>query len=206
TEEEALYSVLKETLIRRFENPVDLENDRRITDWKEVHKSFSSNPNKFPPAHIALLKRIQKQQTEIPFINSVVAVMNTVSIENILPVGGDDIISPESTYMLTFSDGTENFIPLGTPDKSERPDEGEVIYLIDEAKEVMCRRWNWRNSDRTKITEKTENIIMNIDAVGQGSDERAEKARDMVAEMLEKYCGAQIFKTILTPEYSRHVF
>ncbi|MDX9801757.1 MAG: hypothetical protein RBT69_10530, partial [Spirochaetia bacterium] len=83
TEEDALYSVLKETLIRRFENPVDLENDRRITDWKDVHKSFSPNPNKFPPAHIALLKRIQKQQTEIPFINSVVAVMNTVSIENI---------------------------------------------------------------------------------------------------------------------------
>lgn len=206
TEDEDLYSVLKETLIRRFENPVDLDNDRRITDWRDVHKSFSSNPNKFPPAHIALLKRIQKQQTEIPFINSVVAVMNTVSIEHVLPVGGDDIIAPDSTYMLTVSDGTETFIPLGAPDKNEMPDKGEVIYLIDETKTVMCRRWNWRNGDKTKITEYTENIIMNIDAIGEGSEERAETARDAVALMLEKYCGAVIAKTMLSPEYSRYDF
>ena len=206
TSDEDLYSVLKETLIRRFENPVDLETDSRITDWKDAHKSFSSNPNKFPPAHIALLKRIQKQRTEIPFINSVVAVMNTVSVEHVLPVGGDDITAPESTYKLTYSEGNETFIPLGTPDKTENPDKGEVIYLIDETKDVMCRRWNWRNGDKTKITENTVNIIMNIDAVGEGSEERAEKARDAVALMLEKYCGAEIIKTMLSPVYSRHDF
>ncbi len=71
------------------------------------------------------------------------------------------------------------------PGKEENPDSGEVIYFIEESKDVMCRRWNWRNGDKTKINENTEKIIMNIDAIGEGSDERALKARDMVAELLE---------------------
>ena len=41
---------------------------------------------------------------------------------------------------------------------------------------------------------------MNIDAIGEGSEERALQARDMVAELLEKYCGAETEKTLLSPE------
>ena len=206
TEDNELYEMLKKTLSDRFENPVDLESDSRITDWKEAHRVFNSNPNKFPPAHIALIKRIQKKKTEIPFINSVVAVMNIVSIQNILPVGGDDIIAPDSTFKLGISDGSESFIPLGMPDKDERPDAGEVIYLISETKDVMCRRWNWRNGDKTKINGNTSNIIMNIDAIGEGSEARALKARDIVAELLEKYCGAETEKTLLSPEMRKYPF
>lgn len=206
TEDGELYNMLKDALDFRFENPVDLENDKRISEWKETHRAFGSNPNKFPPAHIALIKRIQKKKTEIPFINSVVAVMNTVSIKNILPVGGDDIIAPGSTFKLKVSDGTEDFIPLGAPDKSEIPDKGEVVYLIEESKDVMCRRWNWRNGDKTKISENTENIIMNIDAIGEGAEERALEARDMVASLLEKYCGAETEKTLLSPGLRRYDF
>ncbi len=201
-----LYEMLKDTLSERFDNPVDLENDHRITDWKDAHREFNSNPNKFPPAHIALIKRIQKKKTEIPFINSVVAVMNIVSIQNILPVGGDDIIAPSSTFKLGVSDGSENFIPLGMPDRSENPESGEVIYFIEESKDVMCRRWNWRNGDRTKIGENTESIIMNIDAIGGESEKRALQARDMVAALLEKYCSAETETALLTPGNSIYEF
>ena len=132
--------------------------------------------------------------------------MNIVSIQNILPVGGDDIIAPGSTYRLGISSGTESFIPLGTPDEEENPDSGEVVYLIEESGDVMCRRWNWRNGDKTKINESTQNIIMNIDAIGQGSEERALKARDMVAELLEKYCDAETEKTLLGPDNRTYPF
>ena len=206
TEDAELFEMLKKTLSDRFDKPVDLESDSRITDWKDAHRAFSSNPNKFPPAHIALIKRIQKQKTEIPFINSVVAVMNIVSVSSILPVGGDDIIAPDSTFKLGISSGTESFVPLGMPDKEENPSSGEVIYFIEESGDVMCRRWNWRNGDKTKINENTQNIIMNIDAIGEGSEERALKARDMVAELLEKYCSAETEKALLTPENRTYPF
>ena len=201
-----LNEMLKKTLSDRFDNPVDLENDIRITEWKDAHRSFSSNPNKFPPAHIALIKRIQKKKTEIPFINSVVAVMNIVSVSSILPVGGDDIVAPDSTFKLGISTGVERFIPLGMPEKEENPVSGEVIYFIEESGDVMCRRWNWRNGDKTKINENTENIIMNIDAIGAESEERALKARDMVAELLEKYCSAETEITLLSPELRSYQF
>ena len=71
------------------EAPIDIKTDPLATDWNEAHRQFGSNPNKFPPAHCALLKRVQKPGARLPFINKVVAIMNINSIEARTPVGGD---------------------------------------------------------------------------------------------------------------------
>ncbi|MEH2316404.1 hypothetical protein [Nostoc sp.] len=75
---------------------------------------------------------------------------------------------------------------LGLPETIENPDVGEVIYVAAESGEVMCRRWNWRNGHKTRITETTQAIVMNIDALGENSEDRAITTRNSVAEMLAK--------------------
>jgi lysyl-tRNA synthetase class 2 len=107
---------------------------------------FGSNPNKFPPAHNALLKRVQKKGAKIPFINKVVAIMNYNSITDKIPVGGDDVIRAAGNLELCYTDGSETFTPLGNPGIIEHPEPGEIIYMVSNNKDVMCRRWNWRNS------------------------------------------------------------
>ena len=54
---------------------------------------------------------------------------------------------------LKFADGNEKFVALGGTEE-ENPKQGEVVYADD--KEVLCRRWNWRESDNTKLTEETK--------------------------------------------------
>jgi DNA/RNA-binding domain of Phe-tRNA-synthetase-like protein len=105
---------------------------------------------------------------------------------------------PNGSLELRYADGSESFTPLGSPDKIEHPVCGEVIYLVPESNEVMCRRWNWRNGHHTRIAEETRVIVMNIDSLGEESEGRAIATRDRVAQMLEAYCQAEVATTLLS--------
>ena len=197
---------LNQAIAQAAREPIDLKSDPRTTVWREAHSGFGSNPNKFPPAHCALLKRVQKPGAGMPFINKVVAIMNINSIQAVTPVGGDDVVRANGSLELRYADGSENFTPLGNPGSSEHPVSGEVIYLVPESNEVMCRRWNWRNGHSTRIAEDTRIIVMNIDCLGEDSQRRAVATRDRIAEMLETYCQAEISTTLLSPEEPSYPF
>lgn len=166
----------------------DFENDERLIAWKEVHKRFGSNPNKYPPSILSLMKRINKNPA-LPYINTVVALFNYISLKYCLPCGGDDCGTIGGDFVLGLADGTENFLPLGA-EKSESLEKGEVIYFDGDLRNVMCRRWNWRNGDTTKIETTTCRLIINIDCIPPSSADLADQARDELAELLQLHCGA----------------
>jgi len=196
-----LETMLQQAVADAAENPIDLKADPRAVVWSEAHRGFNSNPNKFPPAHCALLKRVQKSGARIPFINRVVAVMNYHSIISKMPVGGDDIDRTGKCLELRYADGNETFTPLGQPDIHEHPESGEIIYVVAETGGVMCRRWNWRNGHTTRIDEATTCMVMNIDALGEDSERRALETRDRVARMLERFCEAETVAYLLDPSH-----
>jgi len=125
--------------------------------------------------------------------------MNDNSTRDALPVGGDDILRTGEILELRFAEGDEKFTPLNDPEKTEHPDPGEVIYVVAGTPEVMCRRWSRRNGYRTRITEETQAMVMNIDGLGEESERRAVSVRDRVARMLEQYCHAKVETALLTP-------
>jgi lysyl-tRNA synthetase class 2 len=196
---ETLESKLEKAIADAAQNPIDIKSNPRTAVWNDAHRQFKSNPNKFPPAHCALLRRVQKPGTHIPLINKIVAIMNYNSIKDVTPVGGDDLLHAGQNLKLRYAIGNERFTPLGRPDILEHPYPGEIIYVVAESNEVMCRRWNWRNGHKTRITEETQAIIMNIDVLGEQSEARAVETRDRVAAMLTEFCQAEIETTLLTP-------
>jgi len=201
-----LETKLDEALALAARDPVDVKADPLITVWSDAHRLFGSNPNKFPPAHAALLKRVQKGGVRLPFINKVVAIMNYNSIVDRTPVGGDDVEKAGAVLALRRAEGSEVFIPLGSPEVRENPDPGEVIYVVEDSGQVMCRRWNWRNGHGTRITEETKIIVMNIDGLGEDSEKRTVVTRDRVAKMLEEYCRARTTVGLLSPSRPRTSF
>jgi DNA/RNA-binding domain of Phe-tRNA-synthetase-like protein len=160
-----------------------------IKSWDEIYLKFGVNPNKFPPSIKSLLKRIDKGG--FPFINSVVALFNYISIKYLIPCGGDDVDKIEGNLHLGFAKGSEIFVPLGSPEK-ENPEPGEIIYYDDKTQNVMCRRWNWRNGDFSKINPETKKIVINIDGVGAMTKEVILAARDEMAKLLIEYCSAKL--------------
>ena len=85
--------------------------------------------------------------------------MNYNSIKHITPVGGDDLMHAGQCLELRYATGRENFTPLGRPDISENPYPGEIIYVVAELNEVMCRRWNWRNGHKPVSPKKPKRSL-----------------------------------------------
>ena len=196
----SLESMLVDAVKGANEEQVDFSSEPHFVKWDEAHRRFNSNPNKYPPAHKALRKRVQRPDASIPYINSAVAIMNLMSIAVRMPVGGDNVHSGRGLLELRFATGEEEFHPLGKSGEIERPDRGEVIYVADK-NTVMCRRWNWRNSQTTAITADTELLVMNVDGILENCEAEVCAARDRVAELLRVYCGATVETCLLSPGY-----
>jgi lysyl-tRNA synthetase class 2 len=160
-----------------------------IRTWEEAYRKFNANPNKHPPSVKGLLKRAANGHN-IPFINSAVALFNIISIKYALPGGGDDLDKVRGELTLGVSDGSETFIPLGGEGQVECPLPGEVIYFAGKSKQVMCRRWNWRNGDNTKIDLSTTNMVINVDCLPPVDPALANLARNELASLFETFCGA----------------
>ena len=135
----------------------------------------------------------------LPFINSVVALFNYTSLKYVLPCGADDVERIEGNLVLGFSDGSERFIPLGGRTE-ENPIPGEVIYYDDGSKNVMCRRWNWKNGEITKIGSESKKIIINVDCLPPITPDIVNRARDELAELLAQHCKAEVEVTHLSSE------
>ncbi len=196
-ENPAIAELLQEAIGMRKEGGNWLEHEF-VKAWEEVYRKLKVNPNKYPPSIKSLIKRVQKGG-RIPFINSAVALFNYVSIKYLIPCGGDDVDTVEGNLHLGFATGKEKFVPLGGKEE-EHPDEGEVIYFDDVTLNVMCRRWNWRNGDFSKILDSSKRVVINIDGIGPVPDDTIIEARDEIAGLLQRYCDARVRLAFLSKE------
>lgn len=169
----------------------------KIKPWRDAFQSFGSKPSKFPSSVEALLKRVLQGQ-KLPDVNPLVNLYNYCSIKHILPFGGEDFEGVYGDMELRHCDGTEEYYAIFS-DENEPPDKGEIAWVDDRG--VTCRKWNWRQCDRTKITEETTEgyfIIDRLPTVGkqeQGNGEllktEIENAAKEFIELAEKHLGAK---------------
>jgi len=187
-----------ETLLREQEEKMrqdpgmDLATHPRLLAWKEAYRQFGSNPNKFTPSIVYLAKQV-KSGKPVRCISPAVDAFNMVSIKHVIPCGGDDMDSVEGDVTLGRAVSDETFAPLFKPEEVEHPDPGEIIYVNRRTKRVLCRRWNWRNADFSKLAPATKNVAINVDgmmpAIGR---EEIEEAAEELKQLLLRYCGGEI--------------
>lgn len=171
---------------------MDLATHPRLNAWKEAYRQFGSNPNKFTPSIVFLAKQV-KSGKSVRSISPAVDAFNLISIKHVSPCGGDDMDSVEGDVTLGRALADETFAPIFKPEEIEHPDAGEVIYVNRRTKRILCRRWNWRNADFSKIMPATRNLAINVDgmqpAIGRSEIEEAAEA---LRQLLIQYCGGVI--------------
>jgi len=187
-----------EEQVRRTLNAENYREHPHIAALQEVHRSFGSNPNKFPPSVQALVKRVLKGGA-LPSINPLVDIYNLISLKYIVCAGAEDLDACEGDIRLAFAEGTEPFRPLGE-EKEDPPAAGELVYKDD--KGVICRKLNWRESDRTKITDSTKNAVVVLEGFAPLSREGLSKALDELSGLLQQFCHAQTRLEVLTGEHT----
>ena len=166
----------------------DIKNHPRVASWRQAYSDFGSNPNKFYSSIESLARRARRGD-QVPYINTLVALFNYFSLRHMVPSGGDDLDRVDGKLCLTLAKGDEPFTLLNS-DVVEYPVPGEVIY-VDNCK-VMCRRWNWRQGDQTKITPATTNVAINVDCLPPVSREEAEAITSELADLVKEFCGGRI--------------
>lgn len=170
----------------------------RLAAWADVFRSMGLNPNKYPPSVINLIKRARSGKN-LPFVNSLVAAFNCISLKHLCPCGGDDLSVVAGDLSLTLARGDESYVPLGQPDIVENPPAGEIIYMDTAAKDVFCRAWCWKNGDKSKILPTTARAAVNIDLMPPMGRDDAEHIAAELAAMLQKYTGATTMTHYLHP-------
>jgi lysyl-tRNA synthetase class 2 len=166
----------------------DIKNHPRIASWRKAYADFGANPNKFY-CSIESLARRARRGDQLPYINTLVALFNYLSLKHMVPSGGDDLDSVDGDVRLTLAKGDEQFTPLGT-DSVESPLPGEVVY-VDNSK-VMCRRWNWRQSDQTKLSPATTRVAINVDCLPPVSRNEGGAITAELAELVREFCGGEV--------------
>ncbi|TCS15035.1 B3/4 domain-containing protein [Caulobacter sp. BK020] len=130
--------------------------EAHLEAWRDAYRAFGAKPQRTPCSAEALRRRALKDG-RLPTVNAVVDLYNAISLCFALPIGGEDADVYAGAPSLIRATGGEPFDTFqdGRP-RTEPVDPGEVVWR--DAQGVTCRRWNWRQGVRTRISADTTSM------------------------------------------------
>lgn len=155
-----------------------------VQTWRDAYKEFKTKKGARSSIE-ALLKRVDQDRTFTP-INPLVDIYNSVSLAYAVPCGGEDLDTMQGDMVLGKAQGGESFRALG--DEKDSPALPEEIIYYDELG-AICRSLNWRDAQRTMLTEKTTNAILLMEAVHFEMIPQTRKAMQVLQERCEAHFG-----------------
>jgi DNA/RNA-binding domain of Phe-tRNA-synthetase-like protein len=198
TLKQAFIEEQRATLERIGDTPLsELET---LAAWRAAFRAFGVNPTKYRSAPEALLRRLTKKG-DIPSINTIVDIVNLVSIRYALPVAAFDVRALQGAVTVHYADGTERYTPL-FEEQVEHPEKDEVVFS-DESGLVIARRWCWRQSDESATREDTSQAIFTVEAQHPGGREVVATALEDLQGLLEQYVGGEFKAGILEQDTPR---
>jgi len=189
--EQLLFLTLEE--LRRSFPTEKVQEHPRIKPWRTAFSKLGLSNSKFPSSIESMARRVLRGDP-FPTINPLVDLYNSVSLKHLVPMGGHDLDTLEGTLALQFAEGWEPFTSMGGGETMTVP-KGELVYRDD--REVLTRNWVWRQCEKDKTTEKTTNIFIPIDVLGEVGRERAGEIIEDLTHLIPKYFGGSLFSAIL---------
>jgi len=177
----------------KFAN-VQVTEHPQIIPWREAYRQFGAKPKDYPSSIENLIRRVVKGHS-IPHINTLVDIYNAISLRHVVPVGGEDLDTIHGEVLLTFAGPDEASVKL-LGEKEERPPHpGEVIYRDDNG--AICRRWNWKEAERTKLTADTRNAFLVTEGLPPMDRAIIETVVQELASQVKQYCGGSVSSHLL---------
>ncbi len=183
----------REREIKENYNTETFSQEPKIESWRKAYSAFGAKPKKYKSSVESLFRMILKGVDLRP-INKIVDIYNYISIKHMVPAGGDDAAKVDGDVVLRFARGDERFTALNSVE-TETVKDGEVVYADE--KEVLCRRWNWRECDKTKMTDETRDVVLVVEGLPPVTREELNAALDDLSQMIDEYCGGEIRTAVL---------
>ncbi|MBN1923392.1 MAG: hypothetical protein JW791_01360 [Nanoarchaeota archaeon] len=184
----------QEDRIRKEYDSQTLSQEQKIDVWRRAYSFFGAKP-KDNRSSVENIYKLVLQGSSIRHINKLVDAYNLISLKYMLPVGGEDLNKIKGDIFLTISEANEAPVLLLGDKEPRPPHEGEVIYKDDVS--AICRRFNWREAERTKLTEETKNCILVIEGMPPATKQEVTKAVNELKDLLQKICRGEYYYKIL---------
>lgn len=166
-----------------------LDQIPHVARWREAYRSFGVKPRQARSSVESLLRRASDG---LPRIDRLTDIYNAVSVLHLMPVGGEDLDAYVGPPRLVVATGDEPFdtVANGEP-VNEPPTQGEIVWRDDLG--VTCRRWNWRQCTRTRLTPSTKNALFIFDGLApSGATQLREAAEDLAGRFDEASFASRI--------------
>lgn len=152
-----------------------------IQATRQAYKTLGKDPNRYRPSAEALCRRLLKGQ-ELYRINTLVDLINLVSLKTGYSIGGFDDTKIEGDLELGVGESGEKFEGIG---RGLLNIEGLPVYRDS----VGGIGTPTSDEERTKITSDTTRLLMLIN--GYSGKEELQEATDYAVELLQKYAKAK---------------
>lgn len=188
SELEKLKSSLTSKVRSRFSDQNAIKEDTNINSFRELYKNFGADPNSTLNSVEALLRRVVKG-SELYNINNVVDTYNATSMEFALPMAAYNLDAVKGQIILREANTGETITKILEEEPTEVK-EGTLAYADHGG--IVCMNYNYRDSDRTKITNDTNEIIVFVDGTDAVDEAEIKTALATLAERLEKFTGGKV--------------
>ncbi|HEL2278504.1 TPA: B3/4 domain-containing protein [Streptococcus suis] len=181
-----LVKLLEESngIAQKFLTEDTFSENEVIRTYRQAYQKFKTKKGARSSIE-ALLKRSASDRPVLT-ISPLVDIYNAASLRFGLPCGAEDLDTFVGNLQLTVTEGGDEFYLIG--DETNNPTlPGEVCYKDD--KGAVCRCFNWRDGERTMITDETKNAFLVMELVNSDRVEDLENALDFISQHAEKFLG-----------------
>jgi DNA/RNA-binding domain of Phe-tRNA-synthetase-like protein len=143
------------TEVREKYNIEKLKDDPTVRAYRDFYWKLDIDPTKTRPSGEALLRRVLHGD-KLPRISTIVDAYNLASMKTIIPISGFDKDCLNQPFHVRFAENNEAFTGIGMSKPMSLTN--KMLVLADQ-KQILCI-YPYRDSDHTKITEKTRNVLI----------------------------------------------
>lgn len=159
-----------------------------VLSYRKLYKEMGIDWHSRRPSPEALLRRVALKKG-LYNINTCVDAYNLVVMKNRVSVGAFDLDTFKFPTTLRLAKDGEEILLLGDQEPTKYTSQ-ELAYF-DEIGGYNID-FNFRDAVRTAVTEKTKNILINVDGIYDITPEKVEKSLRKSIELITKYCGGTV--------------
>ncbi len=159
-----------------------------MQSYRRLYKEMGIDWHSRRPSPEALLRRIALKKG-LYEVNTCVDVSNLVVMKTKVSCGVFDLDTIRFPTVLRYGQEGEEILLLGDHEPTKYR-KGEIAYF--DQKGGYNIDFNYRDSQKTAVTEKTKNIFINIDGVYEISRQQVEQTLKETIDLIIKYCGGTV--------------
>ena len=182
---EAFKSQVQQKVRNRFPSPEKIRDQSSFRAYRDFFWRVGIDPTKTRPASEALTRRIVAGKS-LPTINTLVDSYNLASVESFVAIAAFDLELISDELFMRKARVGERFRGIGMDAEIEL--KGVEVIIEDLRSQKLIAVYPYRDSDDSKVTLQTKNVLLLMCGVPGVLQENLREASVLSKEFVERFC------------------